>query len=303
HVWAQRYDKQLVDLFAVQDEVTQHIVTALALQLTDQEQRALAEVTHGNMEAYELVLRGLEQFNIQTAEANRRAQSLYRQAIETDPSYGRAYGALAISLSRGSNRGWEENPEIVRDRALELANRAVKLSPELPQVHWALGFVHLFRGEPDAAAAAIERAVTVAPSYADGYGLLALVENRRGNGEKALPLVRKAMALNPYYTWDYLYNLGFAYYQTGAYAEAADALERALARNENAGPPRVILAATYAALGRLDDASWEVNQLSMQYDYVSLSTLASGNERPEFIFEPERMQRLLGHLREAGVPE
>ncbi|HEY5789886.1 MAG TPA: adenylate/guanylate cyclase domain-containing protein [Gammaproteobacteria bacterium] len=302
HVWAQRYDKQLVDLFAVQDEVTQHIVTALALQLTEQEQRVLEEATRGNIEAYDLLLQGLRVYNFQTAESNREAMTFYRRAIDTDPTYGRGYGALAIALSREAQRGWADDPTDAWDRALELANRAVSLSPDLPQVHWAKGYVHMQRGEQAEAARAVERAITVAPNYADGYGLLGLVENRLGHGDKALRLIRKGMALNPYYSWDYLYNLGFAHYLLGEYAEAADALERTLARNENATPARIILAAVYSAQGRRDDAEWEVDQLTMLQDNISIAEIATYGASLSFE-DPAQVERFLGHLREAGVPE
>ena len=299
HVWAQRYDKKLEDVFAVQDEVTQNIVNALALKLTEPEQRSLEEATSGNVEAYDLLLRGLREAGIQTKENNQRAKDFYRRAIEADPKYGRGYGALAIALARDVNRGWADNPAYNRDRALEMATMAVKHSPDFPQTHWAKGFVHLFRRETDEAKAAVEKALSVAPSYADGYGLLGLIENVLGNGERALLLINRGIALNPYYTWDYLYNRGRALYNLERYEEAADALEKTLQRNENARPARIFLTATYSALGRQDDAEWETEQLSMQFTNISIESIMN----TDTIKNPEIMSRFLDHLRQAGVPE
>jgi adenylate cyclase len=299
HVWAQRYDKKLEDVFAVQDEVTQNIVNALALKLTEPEQRSLEEATSGNVEAYDLLLQGLREAGIQTKENNQRAKDFYRRAIEADPKYGRGYGALAIALARDVNRGWADNPAYTRDRALEMATMAVKHSPDFPQTHWAKGFVHLFRREMDEAKAAVEKALSVAPSYADGYGLLGLIENVLGNGERALMLINKGMALNPYYTWDYLYNRGRAFYNLERYEEAADALEKTLQRNENARPARIFLTATYSALGRQGDAEWEAEQLSMQYTNISMESI----KKTDNIEDPVIMSRFLDHLRQAGVPE
>jgi tetratricopeptide (TPR) repeat protein len=180
-----------------------------------------------------------------------------------------------------------------------MATMAVKHSPDFPQTHWAKGFVHLFRRETDEAKAAVEKALSVAPSYADGYGLLGLIENVLGNGERALMLINKGMALNPYYTWDYLYNRGRAFYNLERYEEAANALEKTLQRNENARPARIFLTATYSALGRQDDAEWEAEQLSMQYTNISMESI----KKTDNIEDPVIMSRFLDHLRQAGVPE
>jgi tetratricopeptide (TPR) repeat protein len=110
-------------------------------------------------------------------------------------------------------------------------------------------------------------------------------------------LINKGMALNPYYTWDYLYNRGRAFYNLERYEEAADALEKTLQRNENARPARIFLTATYSALGRQGDAEWE--QLSMQYTNISMESI----KKTDNIEDPVIMSRFLDHLRQAGVPE
>ena len=299
HIWAQRYDKKLKDVFAVQDEVTLSIVNALALELSDDEQRDFGKSVPGNVQAYDYLQQGLAEFSKETKETSKRAEEFYRMAIESDPEYGRGYGALAVTLARSANRGWSENPKLDAERALELANTAVRLSPDLPQTHWAKAFVHISRKDFTEAKEAAEKTVTISPSYADGHGILALVENRLGNGEEALDHVEKGMSLNPFFSWDYLYNKGFALYNLERYEESANALEKALQRNENARNPRLYLIAVYSALGRQDDAEWEAEILAMQYTNISIKSIMFTNH----VDDPVITNRFIKHLRQAGIPE
>lgn len=169
----------------------------------------------------------------------------------------------------------------------------------MPQTHWALGYVRLMRREFGQAEKAVEQALTIAPNYADGYGLLALIKNGRGDSDAAIALIEKGMQLNPYYTWDYPYNLGRAYYTLGRIDEAITALESARARNENAVPVRLHLAAAYARAGRLDDAQWEVEELQL----ISPTDTIAHFRNTHPISDPALMQELVVDLRKAGLPE
>ena len=147
-------------------------------------------------------------------------------------------------------RGWTDTPIETLARALELAKKGVALDDSIPQTHWALGYVYLMRKELENAEAAAMQSIAVAPNYADGYGLLALINNNLGNPEKAIELINRGMQLNPYYTWDYPYNLGRAYYTLGRYEDAISELEKARERNENAAPIKLYLIASYVRSGR-----------------------------------------------------
>lgn len=298
-LWAQRYDRELKDLFVMQDEVTQHIVNALAVQLTTFERDQLGQSPTNSLAAYDWFLRGQRYFQQKNQEGSELAREAYRQAIELDPSYARAYGALAVLAIYDYRNGWTDAPEQAKSRALELAKKAVALDATSPQVYWSLGFVSLFHKRYAEAAAAVQRAVTLAPNYADGYGLLAFISNFQGRAEDAVIYIRKAMALNPYYTYDYPWNLGRAYYTLGRYAEAAEALEDANYRNQNALYPRLYLAATYVRLGRHADAAWQVDEIVTQNPSATLSHLS--NTFP--IENPTQLGEFLEDLREAGLPE
>ncbi len=297
--WAKRYDRQAAEVFSVQDEVTSSIVDALAVKLSQQEAERLARRTTNNLAAYDAFQEGQRLAKISTPDSNREAQAAYRKAIELDPGYGRAYGALAYTLAFRYRRGWTDNPQQTLEHALELARQAVDLEHSIPQTYWALGFVHLMRKEYKLAEAAASQAVTLAPNYADGYGLLALIKNALGEPESAIALIKKGMQLNPYYTWDYPYNLGRGYYSLGRIDEAIAALEEAKTRNENAVPIRLHLAASYVRAGRQDDAEWEVQEIQVLSPTDTISHLKAAHP----IQDEALMNAFVDDLRAAGLPE
>lgn len=298
-LWAERYDREQGDIFDLQDEISEKIIAALLAKFGGKEQLPRPTRPARNFEAYDLFLRGQEGFEGATKEDNLLAQEFYRRAIGADPTFGRAYGAYAVSLAFSYARGWSTKPVEDLDRALELARRAVELDQSLPQTFWALGYTHLQRREWDEAVAAVQQAVTLAPNYADGYGLLALINNRLGRADDAIDLIHKAMNLNPYYTWDYPYNLGRAHYLKREYDKAVPYLQQALERNEAVTYPRLFLAASYVELGQNEDAEWEITQIQVTNPDMRILHLARARN-----FKNETdMQRFLDALRLAGLPE
>ena len=298
-VWAHRYDRDAQETFAVQDELTNQIVETLAVQLSPQEKARLARQQTNNLAAYDHFLEGQRLGKINTKDSNIEAQHAYRKAIETDPTYGRAYGALAYTLAYNFRRGWNDAPMQTIDRALELAQRGIELDASIPQTFWSLGYVHLMRKEFALAEQAVETSLGIAPNYADGFGLLALINNSLGNAKAAIANIQKGMQLNPYYTWDYPYNLGRAYYVLGEYDKAIPELESAKTRNPNVMPVRLVLAACYVRTGRAADAEWEIEEVQAINPHETLSHLANTFATND----AELLQRFLHDLREAGLPE
>jgi len=299
NVWAQRYDRKLREVFAIQDEVTSNLVKSLAIRLSSQEKQRLARHATSNLQAYQTFLEGLRISKEYTREASLQALDLYRQAVKIDPGYGRAYSGMAFILGQEYRYGWTDTPVETLDRALALAKQGVALDNSIPQTYWSLGFIYLRMRRHDLAEQAALDAIHVAPNYADAYGLLALVNNFQGKPDKALAYAQKGMQLNPYYTWDYLFNAGLAHYLLGDYTQAITYLEKAQARNENAIPVKMYLAASYVRAGRQDDAEWTIEQLRIINPTTTLKHLSDAVSYAN----PKLSAGVLEDLRKAGLPE
>jgi TolB-like protein/tetratricopeptide (TPR) repeat protein len=299
NVWAQRFDRKISEVFAVQDEVTRSIVNALAVKVTYQEKSRLAQRATDSLKAYDLFQEGQRISKGRTKEDEIQARKLYQKAIELDPKYGRAYGAMAVSLAFDYQWGWTDTPIETLDRALVLAKQAVALDDSTPQTYWALSFVYLMRKEYGNAEKVVTQALSIAPNYADGYGLLALINMNLGQPKRAIALNLKGMRLNPYFTSEYLYTHGVSHYMLGDYDEAIKALEQAQERNPNHVNYKLFLAASYVKAGRQDDAEWTAAELQVLDPTATLSTI----EKTIPIASPESMRSLLADLRKAGLPE
>lgn len=297
--WGKSYDRKLIEIFAIQSEVTDSMVSVFNLQLSSSERQRLSHKTTNSLIAYDHFQEGQRLSKIQTKESHELARKSYRKAIESDPNYGRAYGSMAYLLAYSFRRGWTDSPRETIDRALEMARKGVDLDNTIPQTYWSLGYVYLMRQEFDNAKESVTQAIKVAPGYADGYGLLALIYNNMGLPKKAIENATKGMRLNPYYTWDYLYNLGRAYYTLGRYKEAVEVLEKARERNENAIPIRLFLAASYIRVEQQDDAEWEVEQIKM----LNPNETITHTKQSVPILNEVLMDVYLSDLRKAGLPE
>ena len=296
HLWAERFDRDLADIFAVQDEVTGRIVATLAGKLAESERRRVRSGQTENLEAYDCVLRGRELWERFTPEDNREARRLYEKAIELDPDYARAYASLAWTYLVEHSERWGSAEDQPLERALEIARRGVMVNPASHSNHLALGQVCLSKGLHDEALEALETAITLNPNDADGYVFLAQALNRAGRPDEAISLVEKAQRLNPaaphWYTW----NLGIAYYLARRYDDAVTALRRG--RPLGAMAYRW-LAAAYAQLGREPEAKAAAEEyLKRTPDF----SLASHLEMLHFQHAEDRDHYAEG-LRKAGLPE
>ena len=296
HLWAERYDRDLKDIFTLQDEVAQKIVAALAVKLTEDEQKRLVRKYTDNMEAYDALLQGLEYKNHYTKEANLQARQMFERAIDLDPEFALAYALLGLTHAQEWSLGWSQDPQSL-EQAIELAQRAIALDDSLPLGHNVLGGVYLWRKQHEQAIAELEKAIALSPSDADGIAGLGDILNWAGMPEEAIGLVTKAMRLNPMYPTWYLWNLGHAYFLMGRYEEAIETLKRVLDRNPYFLPPHAYLAASYSELGRHEEAreeAAEVMKLSPQ-----TSTEAWRQRLP--YRDQAVLERLFDSLRKAGL--
>jgi tetratricopeptide (TPR) repeat protein len=268
HLWAERFDRDLTDIFAVQDDVTQHIVGALALNLTEVDQQRLVTEQTDNLEAYDCFLRGREQLWRFTREQNNQARELLQHAIELDPKFAPAYAFLAIAHGLDYINRWSPSPSMSVEQAEELATRAVALDDRNPYAHWALGIINLHLRRHDMAIREAERSISLAPNLAEGHESLGNTLHYSGRSEEALACFDRAMALNPYYPDMFLHFQAQAMFQLGRYKDAVASLKRRLVRNPGTDVSRVLLAASYGHLGRFDEARVEWQEaLRVNSDY------------------------------------
>ncbi|HEV8717773.1 MAG TPA: tetratricopeptide repeat protein [Candidatus Binatia bacterium] len=232
HLWSQRYDRPLQDLFALQDEIVQQIVTTLKLQLTLEEQGYVVRKHTNNLEAYDAFLRGQEYHYRLTKEANIQGRKMFEKAVALDPQYAEAYAWLGYTYWAEWSLRWSADPKTM-ERALALAQQALALNDSLPTAHSLLSYVYVQKQQYDQAIAEGERAVALDPNDADSYAGQAHVLNFAGRPEEALQMVKQAMRLNPRCPPWYLVYVGLAYRMTGRYAEAIATLKEVISRDPN----------------------------------------------------------------------
>ena len=251
HLWAERYDRELEDIFAVQDEVTEAIVGQLSLKLAPV---AAGQVrTHGmaNMEAYELFLRGRMHAWGNTHASNAAAEPLLRRVIALEPGYAPAHAMLGFTRVLDHNNRWGEAPESGLEDAFGHAAAAIAADPSEPLGHFVLGMAHLWSRQLDEALAAAERAIALDPNLNHVHMGIALIHHFAGDSAAAVVQAEMAMRLDPHYPNEFLHFLAVCHYMLGDYARARTLLEQRVASFPETDSSRMLLA---ACLGRLGEA-------------------------------------------------
>ena len=293
HLWAERYDRALEDIFAVQDDVTEKIVRALEVKLIGGAAALQAREHSHDPEAYDCVLRGREQYRLFSTDSNAAARELYERAIALDPDYAEPYAGLAETYVQE----WFMGAEPTLDRAFELAQQATARDPNLPLVQEALSTVHLFKKQHAESIATAQRWIDLEPSNADAYATLAGAMHFSGDNEEVIALVEKAMRLNPFYPFYYPHYIGLANMAMRRFDEAVVALKRAVVRNPEALWPHVFLAACYGHLGETTQAGAqlaEVRRINPEFSISSLLRLLPYKSRAD-------VDLLIDGLRKAGL--
>jgi tetratricopeptide (TPR) repeat protein len=268
------------------------------LKLTAEERRGLAARPTTHFEAYDDYLRGRIIYASLSRRENEQARALYRRAIEKDPRFALAYAGLAQTYLDDFRGGGNKDKAVTAAEAGRLAERALALDKELPQAHFASGYVDLYGlGDHAAAIAKARRALELNPNFADAYALLASAYFFAGELDKIFDLDQEAMRLNPAASFLYHVHLGRRDYLEGRYREALDTFLIAAAKDANYLPTHVWLAATYAKLGDRDSAEWSAEQVR---------TLEPGFSVEEWVArwpfkKPEHRALLIGGLKEAGL--
>jgi adenylate cyclase len=299
HIWADRYDREMTDVFALQDEVVQKIVAALAVKLTLGEEEQLSQAAKVDPEAYDMLLRGLEQLRRYTRETNVEAREYFEKAIALNPDYARAHANLAFTYAMDALYRWGDAPDQAIVRGLEIASGALDLDASVRQAHFTLGNIYLSDKRHEQSIAASRRALELDPNYADAYAQLAITLNYAGRPEEGLEAIRNAIRLDPRQPFVYVRIKGQAHYLMGHYEAAIKEFERVVERNPAAYGGRLWLAAAYAQVGRIGDAEWEAQEILALFPGF---TLARMRQREPYK-DPAHLDRYVENLRKAGLPE
>jgi TolB-like protein len=298
HVWAERYDRALADVFAVQDEITAAIVAAIEPQLHAAESFRAARKPPDSMNAWDLVMRALSHYWRVTRDDNAVAQGLLEKATAIDPNYGQALGVLAASHTFGAHMGWADMSTAapIAERA---AVAAVMADGEDPWAHFALGCAYLFTRRFDEALAELEMALQLNPSFSLAQGYYGLALSYCAHWEEADEAARRAIRLAPRDPYSAVYYGVAAYAQfVGRNYEEAMRLSRDALRQRGdfVGAHRVLTAAAGIA-GHIDVAELALQELRRTQPNISLAWIA--NEMP-FRQDAEREHYLEGFQR-AGL--
>src|SRR5690242_5270565 len=254
-LWAERYDRELIDIFAVQDEVTAEIVAALAVTLTQGERRRLQRKDTGNLEAYDCYLRGRQLVFQRSKKAVEEARPLLERAIALDPQFAQAHTMLACTYILDHANGWHDADGGSLERAHELAQLAVARDDDDAEAHWAFGWTLLLGRQHDRAMAAARMALRRDPNFALAHSLLGQVLYYSGRAKQALQPLATAFRLDPNNDQDpHLHYLAQAYFCLSRYEDAAAVLKRRVIRKPDTDMSRVLLAACYGHLGRAEEA-------------------------------------------------
>jgi TolB-like protein/DNA-binding winged helix-turn-helix (wHTH) protein/Tfp pilus assembly protein PilF len=269
HLWAERYDRPLQDIFAVQDGIVQRIVTTLNLEFTLVHQGWQFQRHTDNPEAYDDALHGIEYLLTPTKEGNVKARQMFEKAIELDSKYASAYEDLGFSYLLDWISQSSHDPHTL-DRAFQLEQQAIALDDSLAVAHRVLAETYLYKRQYDEAVAEAERAISLDPNSSLGYVALADIMDLSGKPTEAIGLAEKAMRLDPRNREGYLFEEGWSYTQMGRYADAIPILKRHLARYPNNTAAHSVLVVDYTELDREDEARAEAAEVLRISPHFSL---------------------------------
>ncbi len=251
-VWSARFDRRLDDIFAVQDEITLTIATALQVQLTEGEQAMLRHTTTNNVEAWTRFIQGLSFFRTVSAETYRRARRCFEDALALDPDSAQIRAMLACTLAIEGRFHWTVNRDETLARAKEQADAALAIAPDNPDAWAALGYWHMSHRRLDESAEAYARAASLAPDHADLRALSALALTFAERPEEAIRETLTAMRLNPFGPGWYRGILGHAYRYAGRYDDAITVLSEYNRQSPGFGLVDIVL--TYTDMGETEKA-------------------------------------------------
>jgi adenylate cyclase len=298
HLWAERFDRDLTDIFATQDEVVEKIVGALAVTLTQGEERRLRRRGTSSVEAYETWLRARESLSRSTREGVAHARAMHLRAIELDPHFAAPHAGLSLAAISDYVSDWAADPAQALDEAERWARRALELDDQEPVSHMALGNVLLWRRNHAGALAEFRHMIELDPNFAQGHSATGLALMYAGRAVEALEAFAIAKRLDPHHSSIVLHFLAQTHFSLGQYETATKQLLERIARTPATDSSRMMLASCYGHLGRADDAraAWaELLKVNPGFSLAQRERVLPYKNAADF-------QRIVEGLAKAGLP-
>lgn len=299
HLWSERYDRDLQDVFAVQSEVASQVVKALAVTLKSGEQERLFQKYTTNIDAYDVFIRARRTVDVPSQSNIERGEALFKQVIELDPNFAGGYAGLSFNYSVKARFGYGTSRTEETQRSLELAGEAIRIDPQFGWSYVALGGAYLAAGDPAAAVETMRQALVLLPGDYEVHLFTGLYLQFAGESAEAIKHLELAKRMNPVDTDRNLSFLGMAYFMNEDYARAEAIWTRRLEKFP-AGTPMalVFLAASHSLSGNSSEASKAAERLLEAYPKFSLDTW--GWSQTYLI--KENQERLHRGARMAGIP-
>jgi adenylate cyclase len=299
HLWAKRYDRNLSDIFAVQDEITKKIITAMQVKLTEGEEvRAAAKGTN-NLDAYLKYLQAKELINRLNLDSNALGKQFAEEAIALDPEYASAYFVLSGAHVMDVWLGASKSPKQSIGKAMKLLQKAIVLDDTFAEAHGLLGFLYSMTRQHDKALAQGEKAVALNPNSAECHYRLGKILTFAGRWEESIPEYERAIRLNPIPPNKYIFSLGLAHGWTGQYDEAITWCKKAIRQEPNSLLAHLFMAQVYSWSGRDEEARAEAAEVLRINPKFSLK---KWEKKVTYKKETDR-EKIFGALRKTGLPE
>jgi len=261
HLWAERYDRELKDIFATQDEITMKILTSLQVSLTEGEMARMQAKGTKNLDAYLLFLQGWREAGGMNKDGNFLGRQMAEKAIALDPKFAMAYNLLATTYMNEVLLGLSEDPRLSLKRAMELTQKAIALDNSLAWPHALLGWIYTLMLQHDKGIAECEQAVNLEPNSAIAHFYLSLALKYAGRPKEAITVAKEAIRLNPIPPGFYYQNLTHLYCLTGQYEEAIATGKQATRVEPNNFTLRAFLTVAYSLHGREEEARIEAGEV------------------------------------------
>jgi adenylate cyclase len=300
HVWAERYDRGLGDLFLLQDEMVERVVSAIEPEMLKTETVRASRKGPESLTAWDLILRGMWEFHKFTKDGHRRARELFREAVEAAPDVAEGHAWLGRSCAGLVFYGWSENPTADLPEGWQAAQRATRLAENDPYTHYAVGVVSLVMKRPNQTIEAAQRAIDLSPNFALGHLQLGMGRLFAGRSAQAIEPLQRGLRLTPHDPQAFMWMqfLAYSHLLAGETEEAAQRARDAVAKRPESFSAHCVLACSLAQLDRQEEAQKAVGEMKR--------TLAGGEGGMDFLtrfLNAADCERILKELRKAGWQE